>query len=107
MVRRTHYLLEHMHTTGGGGPEAEAGSQSSSRATGLLTLAFGFALGISLMLLLFLVQTFIDPGMRLHQFVIAAGITYTQAFLAGFIGGSVTAGTYNYLLLRQFNIFGI
>lgn len=77
------------------------------RSQGLLTLAFGFALGVTFMLLFWFVATFGSPTGAVQQFLSQVNPNLWLSFAIGFLGGTVLAGIYNLLTVRQLNIFGL
>ena len=87
---------------GGGGPEDDPRTGTITlRSEGLLTLAFGLAMGVALAALFWLGRRTLTAPNIFQQF------QPWQAFLAGFIVGTITAGIYNLLVVRRVNLFGL
>lgn len=102
-----HISPEETSGSTGGGPEDDPRSpRLALRSQGLLTLAFGFALGLAFMVLFFLIRSF-GPTGAIWAFVDQANLNLWKTFLTGLIGGTITAGIYNFLILRRLNLFGI
>ncbi len=90
---------------GGGGPEDDPRTGVVAlRSEGFLTLAFGLALGVALAFLFWLLCKF-PPNDTPPSFILQ--FQPWHAFLAGFIGGTITAGIYNLLVVRRVNLFGL
>ncbi len=93
-----------------GGPEALARtSQIARRSVGLLTLAFGFAAGVAAMILYLMAYfkrlAFADTV--LEPFFTALYPALWIAFFVGFVGGTLAALTYNLLIIRRAQVFGL
>lgn len=92
----------------GGGPEDDPRSpQIIARTQGVLALAFGFALGVAFMVLFWLIRTFGAPTGAVADFVRDLNPNLWLSFLFGFIGGTIAAAIYNFLVLRRLNLFGL
>ena len=90
----------------GGGPEDPRNPRLALRSQGLLTLAFGIALGIAFIILFKLIQIF-EPTGPIAELFTNVKFNLWRSFLFGFVGGTITAGIYNFLILRRLNLFGI
>jgi len=73
----------------------------------VLALAFGFALGVAFMALFWLIRTFGAPTGAVADFVRDLNPNLWLSFLFGFIGGTIAAAIYNFLVVRRLNLFGL
>ena len=90
---------------GGGGPEDDSRfAERTLRSHGILSLAFGFAVGITLLIfsLVFKEKSATIP----HGLENLKDVALWIPFVAGFVGGTLIAAIYNFLLFRKFNLFG-
>ena len=92
----------------GGGPDDDSRFPARTlRSHGFLALAFGFALGLTFMIFFGLFSLMNEPPFNLKDWIEHVNPNLWLTFLYGFIGGTLISATYNFLIFRRLNLFGL
>jgi hypothetical protein len=100
---------EEQSKTGGGDDPNNPFPTPTLAQQGLLVLAFGFALGLTLIIffMLFKFSGWTSLPKIVEDWVANTHPNLWISFLIGFIGGTLLAGIYNFLIFRRINLFGL